>query len=99
MKSKDKELIKEVVGWIVKGMFNRSVKTAQHIIKNDPKFREMVKNIAVNIKKSEDEMDAYLEKRFGGTPEEIEAKAKKRGMSVEEYIRVFLRGKKHLVRK
>lgn len=98
-KKYSKETLTEVVGWVVKGLFNRSVKTAEKIVKHDPRFRQMVKDAAQAVADSEDRMDTYLMKRYGGTAEEIEKKAKKMGVSVDKYIETFLRGKKHLIKK
>ena len=98
-KKYSKETLTEVVGWVVKGLFNRSVKTAEKIVKSDPRFRQMVKDAAQAIADEEEKMDNYLMKKFGGTAEEIEQKAKKMGISVEKYVDSFLRGKHHLIKK
>ncbi len=90
-KQKDKELLKEVVGWIVKGLFNRSVKAAETFMRNDPRVKKAVIDAAKAMKKAEDDLHDALEDRFGGTPEEIADKAKRAGMSVEKYAKYFLR--------
>jgi len=89
-KQKDKELLKEVVGWLVKGLFNRSVKAAETFMKNDPRVRKAVMDAAKSMKKAEDDLHNALESRYGGTPEEIADNARKVGMSVEKYARLVL---------
>ena len=49
-KQKDKELLKEVVGWLVKGLFNRSVKAGETFMRNDPRVKKAVLDAQVNEK-------------------------------------------------
>jgi hypothetical protein len=90
-KQNDKELLKEVVGWLVKGLFNRSVKAAETFMKNDPRVRKAVVDAAKAMKKAEDDVHDALEDKYGGTPDEIADRARRMGMSVEKYTKYFLR--------
>ena len=51
-KQKDKELLKEVVGWIVKGLFNRSVKAGETFMRNDPRVKKAVLDASKSNEKS-----------------------------------------------
>lgn len=86
----NKQLVTEVVGWIVKGLFNRSVKAAETFMKNDPRVRKAVLDAAKAMKKVEDDLHDALEDKYGGTPEEIADSAKRHGMSVERYTKFVL---------
>tara|TARA_Y100001934_G_C12066853_1_gene638111 strand:+ start:107 stop:448 length:342 start_codon:yes stop_codon:yes gene_type:complete len=90
MEDKRKEHLKEIVGWIAKGLFNRSVKAAETIMKNDPRFKQAVIDAAKKIEKADNELQDYLDKTYGEkSPEEIEQMAKAMGMSVPEFIKRF----------
>ena len=89
-KQKDKELLKEVVGWIVKGLFNRSVKAAETFMRNDPRVKKAVLDAAKAMKKVEDDLHDALEDKYGGTPDEIADKARSMGLSVEKYTKLVL---------
>lgn len=80
-----------MIGWLVKKVFDRTVKSAEYFMRNDPRVRAAVIDAAKAMKKAEDETHAALEDRFGGTPEEIADTAKRAGMSVEKYTKYFLR--------
>jgi uncharacterized protein YaaN involved in tellurite resistance len=85
-KNQDKQVLKEVLGWVVNKLFDRSTKSVSTIIKHDPKFKKMMKDIAVDVAKSREEMQKHLQKTYGGSPERIEKLAKLHKMSVEDYI-------------
>ena len=79
-----------MIGWLINKLFDRSTKSVETIIKHDPRFKKMMKDIAVDQAKSRIKMQKHLQKTYGGTPEEIEKKAKMLGMSVEEYTETRL---------
>ena len=85
-----KEVGRIMIGWLVNKLFDRSTKSVETIIKHDPRFKKMMKDIAVDVAKSRIKMQKHLTKVYGGTPEEIEKKAKMLGMSVEEYTETRL---------
>lgn len=90
MEEKRKKQLTEIVGWIAKGLFNRSVKAAETIMRNDPRFKKAVVNAAERIEKVENELQDYLDTVYGDeSPEEIEKNAKIMGMSVKDYIETF----------
>nr|BAR35380.1 hypothetical protein [uncultured Mediterranean phage uvMED] len=89
-KNQDKQVLKEVLGWVVNKLFDRSTKSVSTIIKHDPRFKKMMKDIAVDVAKSHQQLQKHLQKTYGGTPEEIEKKAKMLGMSVDKYIETRL---------
>ena len=75
-----------MIGWLINKLFDRSTKSVETIIKNDPRFKKMMKDIAVDIAKSREETQKHLQKAYGGSPERIEKLAKLHKMSVEDYI-------------
>jgi hypothetical protein len=85
-KNQDKQVLKEVLGWVVNKLFDRATNSVSTIIKHDPRFKKMMKDIAVDVAKSRMQMLKHLQRTYGGTPEEIERKAKMLGMSVDKYI-------------
>lgn len=89
MEDKRKEHLKEIVGWIAKGLFNRSVKAAETIMKNDPRFKQAVIDAAKKIEKADNDLQDYLDKTYGGDPAKIEQQARAMGMSVPEFIKKY----------
>ena len=83
-----------MLGWIINKVFDRTVDAAETFMRNDPRFKESVIRAAKAVKKVKDELDNEYEEKYGGTPAEIEQKAKSVGMSVEEYIDIFFDGKR-----
>ena len=79
-----KQRITEFLGSIINNMFKAKHKTITTMMKTDPRFKSGVQKMIDNM----EDLDKYMEKQFGGTPEEIEAKAKKAGMSVENYLKI-----------
>jgi len=90
----NKQLVTEVLGWIINTLFDRSVKAAETFMKNDPRFKKAVIKAAKEVKKVSDKLNNEFEEKYGGTPAEIEQKAKSVGMSVEKYIDIYFDGKR-----
>ena len=80
-----------MIGWLVKKMFDRTVKSAENFMQNDPRVRTAVISAAAAMQKSEDDSMKEINSRFGGTPDEIADRARSAGMSVEKYMFYFLR--------
>jgi len=80
-----------MIGWLVKKMFDRTVKSAEYFMRNDPRVKTAVLNAAKAMQETEDNTHKTLEERFGDTPEKIAEKAKSAGKSVEYYMFYFLR--------
>ena len=80
-----------MIGWLVKKVFDRTVKSAENFMQNDPRVRTAVISAAAAMQKSEDDSMKEINSRFGGTPDEIADRARSAGKSVEYYMFYFLR--------
>ena len=84
-----------MIGWLVKKMFDRTVKSAEYFMRNDPRVKTAVISASAAIQKSEDDLMRPLTLRYGGTPEEIADKARRTGLSYYKYIKLFMLGEKY----
>ena len=84
-----------MIGWLVKKMFDRTVKSAEYFMRNDPRVKTAVISASAAIQKSEDDLMRPLTLRYGGTPEEIADKARRTGLSYYKYIKLLMLGEKY----
>ena len=78
-----------MIGWLAKKMMERSIKGAEYIMKNDPRFKNAVIDAAKRAVKADDDLQDMLDRTHGGDPEKVERRARAMGMSVPEYINKY----------
>ena len=84
-----------MLGWIINKVFDRTVDAAETFMRNDPRFKESVIRAAKAVKKVKDELNSDFDEKYGGTPEELNQKAKSRGMTLESYMDIYYDGCDH----